>query len=116
MMASSNLLEKQKLLMKLLEPSEHLKQEMKLSLQKRRPLLIQEDTQLNAVMSKSEIYLYYDILSLLTFESSWKARASEKRRLKINNDFFDRYRVERSKINVWQIIGRIRQGLAKIKV
>ena len=74
MISSSNLLEKQKLLIKLLTPSEHLVKEMKLTLQKKRAMIVQEETQLNAVMSKYEIYLYYDILSLLTFESSWKAR------------------------------------------
>ena len=59
-------------------------------------------------MPKVEIYLIYDLINSLAFEYCCKLKKQEKKRVHVKNtDFYETYREERSKINIWQIVNRI---------
>ena len=94
--------------MKVLAPNEHLVQEIKLILKGKRTFLFENKEKLNAAMSKMEIYLIYDLVNSLAFDFCCKLKKQEKKLAHVKNtDFYENYREERSKINIWQIINRI---------
>jgi hypothetical protein len=68
MLNTSNIVEKEKLILQLMVPNESFMQEIKVVLKGKKAFLFEKREQLNAAMPKMEIYLIYDLLNGLAFE------------------------------------------------
>jgi hypothetical protein len=104
---TSNIVEKEKLVMKIIAPNDHFAQEIRLVLKAKRTFLFSNKEKLNAAMPRIEIYLLYDLINCLACDYCCKVKRQAKRPHHKNTDFYDQYREERSKINIWQIISRV---------
>lgn len=92
LMNTSNIVEKEKLLMGVIVPNEHLSIEMKIVLKKLKPTVKEAKQKLNAVMAKEEVYLIYDLLTAMAFDYSWKSRRQHQAKNSYKTDYFEAYK------------------------
>jgi len=79
-------------MMKVIVPNEHLTQEIRIVLKDKRTFLFENRDKLNAVMSRTELYLVYDLLNCMAFDYCCRLKRQDKRKNHLKYaEFYDIY-------------------------